>query len=338
VRLSGNVINLPLRQPAVLARAAASLDLLSGGPFALGLGAGAFWDAIEAMGGPRRTPGESVEALEEAIDIIRAIWNPVERRGVRVDGGHYRVAGARRGPEPAHEIAIWLGVLKPRMLRLLGRKAEGWLPSLSYLEPGDLQRSNQIIDEAAAGAGRDPREIRRLLNVGLGQDGVLEGPPEQWVLNLLPFVLEDGVSAFIIAADDPRLIEVWRTEVAPALREAVANERRGAGTAAGEAVRSPKRRPSGVRASTRRATRRRRQLRDHHRLRARRLPGARRRARADGGTAPLASRRGAVHPRCSCQMACERRAPARWPSRGSLRARPPVGSHRRRAAGLQSHG
>ncbi len=82
IRLAGNVLNLPLRPPAVLARAAASLDLLSGGRFELGLGAGAFWDAVEAMGGPRRTPGESVEALEEAIDVIRQIWDTSTRRGV----------------------------------------------------------------------------------------------------------------------------------------------------------------------------------------------------------------------------------------------------------------
>src|SRR4051812_10760854 len=67
VHLSGNVLNLPLRQPAVLARAAASLDLLSGGRLDLGLGAGGFWDPIAAMGGERRTPGEAVQALEEAI-------------------------------------------------------------------------------------------------------------------------------------------------------------------------------------------------------------------------------------------------------------------------------
>ena len=244
VRVSGNVLNLPLRPPAVLARAAASLDLLSGGRFELGLGAGAFWDAIEVMGGPRRTPGQAVDALEEAIDVIRAIWNPAERAGVRVDGEHYRVWGAKRGPEPAHDISIWVGAYKPRMLRLIGAKADGWLPSLPYMADGDLERGNRIIDEAALGAGRDPREIRRLINVrgvfATSNRGFLQGPSEQWSEELLPFVLEDGVSTFILWADDPRVIEQFAVEVAPALREAVANERDAAGTLTGEVVRSPK--------------------------------------------------------------------------------------------------
>ena len=230
VRVAANVLNLPLRPPAVLARAAASLDLLSGGRFELGLGAGAFWDAIESNGGPRRTPGESVTALDEAIDIIRAIWDPSERRGVYVDGEHYRVRGAKRGPEPAHDIAIWLGALKPRMLRLIGRKADGWLPSLAYLQEGDIERGNRIIDEAAAKAGRDPRAIRRLVNV----------PPTLGTDELLPLALEHGFSTFIVATDDPEAIARWGTEVAPTLREAVAHERRAAGTPSGEGVRDPK--------------------------------------------------------------------------------------------------
>src|SRR5215207_6580512 len=82
LRVAANVHSLPLRPPAVLARSAASLDLLSGGRFELGLGAGAFWDAIEAMGGPRRTPGEAVDALSEAIDIIRDLWDTTRRGGV----------------------------------------------------------------------------------------------------------------------------------------------------------------------------------------------------------------------------------------------------------------
>src|SRR5215469_5673347 len=61
IRLSGNVLNLPLRQPVVLARSAASLDLLSGGRVELGIGAGAFWDAIEASGGRPLTAGQAVD-------------------------------------------------------------------------------------------------------------------------------------------------------------------------------------------------------------------------------------------------------------------------------------
>jgi hypothetical protein len=249
VRLSANVINLPLRPPAVLARSAASLDLLSGGRFELGLGAGAFWDAIEAMGGPRRTPGQGVDALEEALEIIRAIWNPAERRGVYLDGEHYRVHGAKRGPEPAHDISIWLGARKPRMLRLIGRKADGWIPpGLPYLLEGDwqgeLERGNRTIDEAATAAGRDPREVRRLLNITgafePGSRGLLQGPPQQWVEELLPLVLELGLSAFIVMTDDPRTIQIYGQEVAPALREAVARERQAAGVPSGEVVRNPK--------------------------------------------------------------------------------------------------
>jgi alkanesulfonate monooxygenase SsuD/methylene tetrahydromethanopterin reductase-like flavin-dependent oxidoreductase (luciferase family) len=231
VRLAGNVLNLPLRQPAVLARASASLDLLSGGRFELGLGAGAYWDAIEASGGPRHTPGEAVDALGEAIDIIREIWDDSKPGGVRVDGKHYRVHGAKRGPAPAHDVEIWLGALKPRMLRLIGTKADGWLPSYAYMEEGDLERGDRIIDEAAAEAGRDPREIRRLLNIA---------PDVASADRLLPLAFENGVSVFILWADDPAAIERFGAEVAPALHEAVARERTAAGTAVEEVVRGPK--------------------------------------------------------------------------------------------------
>ena len=106
IHVAANVTNLPLRPPAVLARAAASLDLLSGGRLELGLGAGGFWDAIEGMGGRRLTPGQSVEALDEAIDIIRGIWDADDRSRLVVDGTYHRVDGAKRGPAPAHDIGV----------------------------------------------------------------------------------------------------------------------------------------------------------------------------------------------------------------------------------------
>src|SRR5215217_3440642 len=79
LRVSGNVLNLPLRPPVVLARAAASLDLLSGGRYDMAIGAGAFWDAIEAVGGPRRKPKEAVQALSEAIDLFHGVWDTSTR-------------------------------------------------------------------------------------------------------------------------------------------------------------------------------------------------------------------------------------------------------------------
>ncbi|HEX5953280.1 MAG TPA: LLM class flavin-dependent oxidoreductase [Rhodanobacteraceae bacterium] len=153
MHLSANVANLPLRQPAVLARAAASLDLLSGGRFELALGAGGFWDAIEAMGGRRLTPGQSVDALSEAIDVIRGIWDPGERARFEVEGEFYRVSGAKRGPAPAHDLPIWIGAYRPRMLRLIGRKGDGWLPTLGRMTRAEFAAANATIDEAALAAG-----------------------------------------------------------------------------------------------------------------------------------------------------------------------------------------
>src|SRR5579859_1735628 len=158
-----DVASLPLRPPAVMAKAAASLDVLSGGRFELGLGGGAVPELIANFGGPRRTPGETVEAIDEAIDVIRLLWS--EERSVSYAGKHYRLNDARPGPRPAHPIAIWVGAFKPRMIRLVGRKADGWLPSLGVLTRDELRAGNEQIDEAAEKAGRDPSSIRRLINI-----------------------------------------------------------------------------------------------------------------------------------------------------------------------------
>ena len=233
IRLTGDVLNLPLRPPAILARSAASLDRLSGGRVELGLGTGAFWDGIEAMGGRRLKPGESVQALEEAIAILRGIWAADERGGVRVDGEFHHVAGAKRGPAPAHDIGIWVGAYGPRMLRLVGRLADGWLPTLSYLRDGptSLTAMNTLIDESATAAGRDPGAIRRLLNLegrfAQTGDGLLVGPPEQWAEELADLALAEGISGFILMSDDRATLERYAHEVAPRTRELVEAERRG---------------------------------------------------------------------------------------------------------------
>ncbi|MFI9575066.1 LLM class flavin-dependent oxidoreductase [Microbispora rosea] len=229
VRLFPDVVNLPLRPPAVLARAAASLDILSGGRVELGLGAGAFWDGIAAMGGPRHSPGEAVDALEEAIAVLRALWTP-GGEGVRLDGRHYRLEGARPGPFPPHPIGLWLGAYKRRMLELTGRLGDGWVPSSGYAAPGELGAMSEILDAAAERAGRDPAEIRRVYNIegrfsGAAGEGFLDGPPAVWAEQLAELALGPGMSVFVLAVDDDRDLKVFAEEVAPAVREAVARER-----------------------------------------------------------------------------------------------------------------
>ena len=158
VHIFPNVANLPLRPPVMLAKTAATLNVLSGGRVELGLGAGAFREGIEAMGGPGRSRSGSVEALEEAVQIIRAYWKG--DRALRFDGKYYVVKGARPGPRPAHLIGLWLGSYGPRSLGVLGRLADGWLPSSSYAPPERLPEMQQRIDTAALAAGRQPRDIR----------------------------------------------------------------------------------------------------------------------------------------------------------------------------------
>ena len=213
ITLLPDVINLPLRQPAVLAKAAASLDVLSGGRVELGLGAGAFWDAVEAMGGPRRSPGESVDALEEAMRIIRSYLDM--EKSVRLDGRYYRAAGAKPGPAPVHRIGLWVGAYRPRMLRLTGRLGDGWLLSLGNLPEGEISARHEVIDEAARAAGRDPADIVRALNVGLGSAG--DGPDADRVADLAGRLRFDAL-IFSLPDDDPLGFIAALGETAPELR------------------------------------------------------------------------------------------------------------------------
>ena len=229
IRYFPDVACLPLRLPAMLAKAAASLDVLSGGRVEMGLGSGFFWEAIEAMGGPRRSPGEAVRSVEEAIQVMRLVWS--EERSVRFDGEMYTLKGLKPGPHPAHEIGIWVGAGGPRMLDLIGRLADGWVPSMGWATPDRLPEMHRRIDEGAARAGRDPDEIRRVYNISgiIGEEGegLLDGSASRWIEELSRFVLELGMDTFIYwpAEDHVRQVELFASEVVPAVREAVAAER-----------------------------------------------------------------------------------------------------------------
>jgi alkanesulfonate monooxygenase SsuD/methylene tetrahydromethanopterin reductase-like flavin-dependent oxidoreductase (luciferase family) len=230
IRLFPDVINLPLRPPAVLAKSVATVDRISGGRIELGLGAGAFWEAIVAMGGPARTPGEAVAALEEAIQVSRLMWS--DQRTVRFDGRFYSLRGAHPGPAPAHPINIWIGATGPRMLDLIGRIGDGWIPSSSYVPPAELPVMQQRIDEAARRAGRDPAMVQRLYNV-FGQitngpsTGFLHGPADQWVDELTVLTIEYGMDSYILGpiGDVDSQLRRFAEKVVPHVREHVARRR-----------------------------------------------------------------------------------------------------------------
>lgn len=227
VRVSTNVANLPLRPPVVLAKAAATLDVLTGGRVEVGLGAGAFWDGIVAAGGRRLTPGKSVDALAEAITVMRGFWAGDVGR---FEGEHHTTAGLRPGPRPVHDIPLWLGAYKPRMIRLTGRVADAWVPSMGYADPPALPDLNARLDEAAVAAGRVPQDIRRIYNV-FGRfgtaAGLLRGTPKDWAEQLTDLAVGVGMSTFIVGADEPGFVRRFAEEVVPLTRELVAAERRG---------------------------------------------------------------------------------------------------------------
>jgi hypothetical protein len=214
----------------MIAKQAASLDLLSGGRFELGIGAGAFWEAIGAMGGPVRKGRAALEALEEAIAIIRAFWSG--ERTIRFQGRHYSVAGLHPGPPPVRQIGIWVGGYRPRMLNLVGRLADGWVPSLPYAPPDAIPTMQRRIDAGAAEAGREPASVRRAYNLmgeitAAGGNELLTGPVSHWVETLTDFALELGFDTFVFwpAGDPVDQLSRFAEEVVPAVRAAVAAAR-----------------------------------------------------------------------------------------------------------------
>jgi alkanesulfonate monooxygenase SsuD/methylene tetrahydromethanopterin reductase-like flavin-dependent oxidoreductase (luciferase family) len=239
VHLATNVLNLPLRPPAMIAKMAATLDVLTGGRLELGLGAGGVWDAIEAYGGQRRTPGEAFLAYRDALHILRGLWNSDGQR-FTYEGEFYQVRNARFGPAPAHPIRIWVGAYGPRMLKLTGEVADGLLISHNHATPDRLPQLNAWIDEGARQAGRSPSEVRRgynlmgvihtplsdTLNTGLGPE-YIQGSPADWVERLSGFYREarqDTLIFWPVAGNQFPQIETYVREVVPALKEALSPE------------------------------------------------------------------------------------------------------------------
>ena len=162
-RLGVLVVNAPLRPPSVLAKALATLDVVSGGRLVAGLGAGWYEPEFVAAGVPFERPGVRLAQLEEAIAILRGMWG----------GGPFSHAGrfwtireARCLPVPVQQPGppIWVGGRGDRLVRLAARHADGWNAVWAWT-PEAYRDRLAVLDAACADAGRDPAALTRSLGL-----------------------------------------------------------------------------------------------------------------------------------------------------------------------------
>lgn len=241
IRLVPNVANLALRPPALLGKAAATLDLLTGGRVELGLGTGAFWDAIVSYGAARRRPGEAVTALAEAIPLMRLLWQPfIPGEKINFAGQYAHLHDAEPGPAPAHPIPIWVGALGPRLLNVTGRLADGWIISSPRYPAETLAPMHDKIDAGAREAGRDPAAIRRWYNVvgeivppgqhatTTARPGVTVGDVGDWVAEIMRYYREFRMDTFVFRTttqENAEQARLFAEEVVPAVKRAIARPR-----------------------------------------------------------------------------------------------------------------
>jgi alkanesulfonate monooxygenase SsuD/methylene tetrahydromethanopterin reductase-like flavin-dependent oxidoreductase (luciferase family) len=190
------------------------------------------------MGVPRLSPGEAVDAFEEAITLVKKLCGGGPP--VTFHGRHYQVSQLETAPVPAPE--VWTGSVGPKSLAATGRVADGWIPghAADWLSQRYLA-SRPVIDAAAVAAGRDPREIRTVFKfpgqitaqpLAATRDGDgrwIGGSAGQWAEELTGAVLEHGASGFLLfspdgGAPDADSLAYWAGEVVPAVREAITKE------------------------------------------------------------------------------------------------------------------
>lgn len=242
VRMFPDVTNMQVRDAALVAKAAATMDRLSDGRFELGIGGGApfFHDRAVAMGASPMTARDTVTAMEEVIAVCRAYWSG--KMDARVNGIFHQIAGIQGGPKPERDMEIWVGASGPRMLNLIGQAADGWvIPLMQYMSPAAAAENSLRIDESARSNGRDPADIRRIYNcvgqftdevkAGASDDDIrIIGPVDHWIDRITHQAVDFGFSSFLlIGPPDMKKLETFIKDVAPAVRERVAEHRKSQG-------------------------------------------------------------------------------------------------------------
>jgi F420-dependent oxidoreductase-like protein len=171
IRFGPLVCPITFRHPAMLAREAAAVDVLSAGRLELGVGAGWHDREHQAFGIPYPRVGERIRRLEEGIGVIRALWGP---EPATFEGRFYRLDGAAGWPKPAQRpgIPLIVGGKGTRLLGVVARHADEW--NCGGAQPPDtVRRLTGVLEDACRAIGRDPRTIRRSWMGGflIGENG-----------------------------------------------------------------------------------------------------------------------------------------------------------------------
>ena len=242
-RIGSLVYCMAYRHPAVLAKAMATVDHISGGRMELGLGAG--WSQIEfdAYGIPFLPIKDRLDQLEEGVQIIRSMF---AEETTTFSGKHYRITDARCEPKPLQKRPrIWIGGQgEKRLLRMTAKYADGW--SVPFISPEQYARKNQILTQWCGKEARRPQDVVRSINVGLAigrneaearrkrerleeqfgvalavlEPGMLIGTPQQ-VTDRIGEYVAAGADWIILALRGPFDVEglqVFIDEVLPAFR------------------------------------------------------------------------------------------------------------------------
>jgi probable F420-dependent oxidoreductase len=165
VRLGALVLCAGFRHPAIVAKAATTIDILSGGRLDLGVGAGWYQDEYRAFGYEFGTRGERFEILEETVEVLARLFGSDEPS--TWEGRHFRLQGAFNHPRPVQKGGppLWIGGKGgPRLLRLVADRGDGW-NTVWAVSDEDYSERTRALDEACRRADRDPTTVKR--SVGL---------------------------------------------------------------------------------------------------------------------------------------------------------------------------
>jgi alkanesulfonate monooxygenase SsuD/methylene tetrahydromethanopterin reductase-like flavin-dependent oxidoreductase (luciferase family) len=213
----------------------ATLQLLTAGRFRLGLGAGWHEEEYRVYGYHFPADGVRVTQLEEAVQIIKALWTQAQ---TTFTGRYHHVNEAHCQPKPDPIPPVMIGAFRPKMLRLTARYADEW--NVSSTGPNEYRRLVQEFQRACAEVGRDPATVRRSWCGGCAvaptpaeaerltdgrwsadneDDFGFAGTPEQVVEQMRPFI-DLGITHFILDCGgfpDLTTLERLISEVLPAL-------------------------------------------------------------------------------------------------------------------------